>query len=358
MRTFWDLPLLLLITAACSISLLIIYSINKNLAANQMVFWLVGFLGLAIASVFDYRNWQHLSKWLYLSAIVLLVLVFFLGEPVRGSVRWINLGAFRFQPSELAKIASVFTLAAFYKNRSAAAFKNLAFSFLIVLPLITLVFREPDIGNSLSILAIWFGVSVASGFRLKALLTLLIIGALISIFSYELLAPYQKERINSFINPSSDPLATGYNVIQSKIAVGSGKFLGRGLGRGSQSLLNFLPESESDFIFAAASEQLGLIGAAILIAAFSAVILKVLSYAKDIDRFGALIITGIVSFLLFQFVVNIGMNMGLVPVTGITFPLVSYGGSSLVSTLFLLGVALSIKRAKNWGVKYYEYPVF
>lgn len=357
MRFSWDFPLLLFTLALGTFSLLIIFSVNKNLATNQFVFWLIGALALIFASSFDHRNWQKMSFGIYLVAIILLVLVFFVGEPIRGSTRWISFPSFRFQPSEFAKIAAIFTLAGFYSKRQASQFKNAALGFLLILPIFLLILREPDIGNALSVVAIWLGISVAAGLRPKTILVVFGISALVAILGYELLAPYQKQRILSFLNPASDPLTTGYNVIQSKIAVGSGQLFGRGLGRGSQSQLSFLPEAESDFIFASTAEQLGFFGAGLVIGIYSLLCLRIIKIAHGADRFASLTVAGIVSFLLFQFLVNVGMNMGIIPVTGITFPLVSYGGSSLISTLFLIGVAFSVKRAKNLGIKYYEYNI-
>ena len=176
-------------------------------------------------------------------------------------------------------------------------------------------------------------------------MAIFIVAALITgVLGYELLSGYQKDRIATFINPTKDPLGTGYNIIQSKIAIGSGQLFGRGLGRGSQSQLKFLPEAESDFIFASIAEQLGFLGAILIVLLQGGLILRILSYLQNVEKFGQLVIIGAVSFLLLQFLVNVGMNLGLLPVTGITLPLVSYGGSSLISTLFLLGVVFSVKR--------------
>jgi len=176
------------------------------------------------------------------------------------------------------------------------------------------------------------------------LFLLFAIGAIILILSYELLAPYQKNRILTFIDPNIDPLGTGYNIIQSKIAIGSGQLLGRGFAQGTQSQLKFLPEAESDFIFASITEQLGFAGAAVLTTIYAWLIIRIISFTKDKDRLGQLILIGITTFLVTQFTVNVGMNLALLPVTGITFPLVSYGGSSLLTTLFLLGIVYSILR--------------
>lgn len=344
MRQRWDLLLFIQILAIGAISLLVIFSINKNLALNQLVFWALGLLIFGIFSRFDYKNWRNLSTYFYIGAIAALFLLLLIAQPVRGSVRWIDLGIFRFQPAEVAKAAGILMLATFYHQRSAKEIKNLALSSLIILPAIILIFVQPDIGNTLAFFAIWLGISQVSGFRFKHLLTLLFLATLLATFFFELLAPYQKDRLISFFNPNADPLGTGYNLIQSKIAVGTGNFWGRGLGRGSQSQLNFLPEPESDFIFASIAEQLGFVGAALLLILYTWLIIRLLTIAREKNRFAQLIIAGTVSFFLLQFSVSIAMNMGLLPVTGITLPLVSYGGSSLITTLFLLGVAFSIIR--------------
>ena len=348
MRRIWDWPLFLLILAIGSVSLLVIYSINKNLALNQLVFWLLGLTVLYFVSLFDFRSFLKISLGFYVLTIIFLTLVHFVGEPVRGSIRWIDLGFFRFQPSEIAKVSSVIALASFYSQKSAKDLRNLVLSLLIILPLVFLILIQPDIGNALIIVCIWFGISLISGLQIKHLLIFSLLAIILATFSYEVLAPYQKGRISAFINPEKDPLGAGYNIIQSKIAIGSGQFFGRGLGRGSQSQLKFLPETESDFIFAVTGEQLGFLGASLVIVLFTAILLRIINFAKnDIDRFSQLIMTGITSFMLSQFFINIGMNMGIVPVTGITLPLVSYGGSSLVSTLFLLGIIFSIRRLRS-----------
>lgn len=344
MQRKWDLLALFLIVALGAISLLVIFSINRNLATNQLIYWIIGAATLSTTSLFPYNNWQRLAVPFYVFVLICLSLLFLVGEPIRGSVRWIDLGPFRFQPSELAKVASIFLLAKFYSERSARKLKNLTASFAMILPAIVLIFFEPDLGNSFALIAIWFGISLACGFRAKTIAGFALIAIVAAIFGYELLSSYQKDRIATFINPGRDPLGTGYNIIQSKIAIGSGQLFGRGLGQGSQSQLNFLPEAESDFIFASISEQLGFFGAILIVLLQGGLILRILSYTPSIEKFGQLVIIGTASFLTLQFMVNVGMNLGLFPVTGITLPLVSYGGSSLISILFLLGVVFSVKR--------------
>lgn len=344
MRKGFDFLTFLPILAIGTISLLVIYSINKNLAASQTLFWLLGLIAFFTAANFNYKDLKKYNILLYVFVIACLLLLFIFGDSVRGSVRWIQLGSFRFQPSELAKVSEIFLLATFFRQRSAKKIKNIILSGLLVFPLAALVFLEPDLGNATSIVAIWFGVILIAGFRLKTLFALLALGILLATFSYELLPDYQKQRVGTFINPNGDPLGTGYNILQSKIAIGSGKVWGRGLGRGSQSQLNFLPEAESDFIFASISEQLGFVGSSILIILYVTLIWRISSTFKTEDIYGQLILAGVSSFLIFQTTINIGMNMALLPVTGITLPLVSYGGSSLVSTLFLLGIAFSVNK--------------
>lgn len=340
----WDYVAFLSILALGSISLLIISSVNKSLTTSQSLFWILGIIIFFISSNFDYRNWQKLALPFYSLVTLSLVLLIFIGDPIRGSIRWIDIGPFRFQPSELAKVTTILLLTSYFKERSAATFKNALISFLIILPAILLVFRQPDLGNAIVILAIWLGLSFSAGFKIKYLAILFLISILLSFFGFELLSDYQKSRLSTFINPTSDPLGQGYNIIQAKIALGSGGFLGKGLGHGSQSQLNFLPEPESDFIFASLVEQLGFVGGSLIIAIFTILITRIVKAARFANRYGALIIAGTTSYLTIQFLINIGMNMALLPVTGITLPLVSYGGSSLISTLFLLGVVFSIKR--------------
>lgn len=344
MRRGFDYSLILIILALGALSLLIIYSLNKNLAFNQLIFWVIGLTVMTITSLFNFKNWQNLALPFYLVASFFLVSLFFVAEPVRGSIRWIDLGFFRFQPSEIAKVTGILILSSYFLKRSAAEFKYLLGGFLLILPLFILVFLQPDIGNSLLFLVIFLGISIISGLKIRTLFFLFILFLILSFTIFRFLAPYQKDRLYSFINPTADPLGTGYSLIQSKIAVGSGKFLGRGLGRGTQSQLEFLPETESDFIFASVAEQLGFLGAGVVIMLYSLLFVKLISLSKNSDRFSQLILSGSIAYLFFQFAINIGMNLGLLPVTGITLPFFSYGGSSLISILLLIGIILSLKR--------------
>lgn len=344
MRVKWDILVILEILALGSISVLIISSINPTLARNQLIYWIIGFILLFLISHFDYRIFTRYSTGFYVACLITLVLLLFLGEAIRGSTRWFDFAFFRFQPSELTKIATILTLSNFYTSNLANNFKNITKGLLIIAPATLLVFIQPDIGNSLAFLAIWLGIVLASGIKLKHIASLVLLTTIVSFFLIEFLAPYQQERLKSFINPARDPLGAGYNIIQSKIAIGSGLLLGRGYSQGTQSQLQFLPEAESDFIFASIAEQLGLLGAAIVLVVSSSLVVRLISYINRADRQAQLIIVGALSYLIVQFSVNVGMNLGLLPVTGITFPLVSYGGSSLITNMILFGIVFSIIR--------------
>ena len=341
-----DFKGLFFILAIGAISLLVIFSLNRPLFYNQLIFWAVGLAVFYLASGFHLHLWENLAVPLYILSLVLLFVIFLVAEPVRGSVRWIDLGVFRIQPSEIAKVAVILVLANFFSSRSAATVKNIFLSFLIVLPPVLLIFIQPDIGNALPILAIWASVAFVAGFKLKHFLAISILAIFAGLLFFQFLEPYQKSRIETYINPTQDRLGTGYQIIQSKIAIGSGQLFGKGLGQATQSQLKFLPEAESDFIFASIAESLGLVGSLLLVVLYSILIVRILGFAKTKSRFAQLTVVGAVAFLGVQMLINISMNMGYVPVTGITLPLVSYGGSSLLSTLLVLGIVFSIERHK------------
>ena len=339
-----DLKTLFLVLAIGSISLLVIFSINRSLFYNQLIFWIIGLTVFYLASNFNLQIWEDLAKPFYFFTLLLLIAIFIIAEPVRGSVRWLDLGIFRIQPSEISKVAAVLILAVFFSSHSAAFVRNILLSFMIIAPFAFLVFIQPDIGNSLSFIGIWAGITFASGFRIKQFLIICIIAAVLGIIIFQFLEPYQKARITAYINPSQDRLGTGYQIIQSKIAIGSGQLLGKGLGQATQSQLKFLPEAESDFIFSSISESLGLVGSGLLLVLYAFLIVRVLGFAYTGSRLAQLVVAGTVSFFCIQILINVGMNLGLLPVTGITLPLVSYGGSSLITTLFLLGIVFSTGR--------------
>lgn len=291
---------------------------------------------------FDYRALSSYIKVLYWLTVILLAVTWFIGFESRGSTRWISFGPVNFQPSEFAKPVLILTLAWFWSKNS-ATWKAIFRSVLITLPIFALIFIQPDLGTSLTILAIWGGLLVASNISIAKILTLLIIGLLALPTSWFFMHDYQRERIISFVSPEQDPQGIGFHAIQSTIAVGSGNIFGRGLGRGTQSRLQFLPEFRTDFIFAFIAEELGFVGSSIVLILYGLImflIFRIISLSRD--RFGELIGIGVLSMLGIQIFINVGMNIGILPITGITLPLLSYGGSSLLSVLVCLGLVASV----------------
>lgn len=342
-----DIALIIPVVLLLSFSLLMISSTSANLALQQLIFMVLGIALFLVLSRVDYRYFSGLAALFYFFSLLMLILLPLVGEEIRGSTRWIELSFFRFQPSELAKLSLILVLASFFAKRS-LSLKNVFLSSLLVLPIFTLVLRQPDLGNALVIAFIYFLVLFVAGFSNIIIFLGMVFGLLLLPVLFTLLAPYQQSRVITFLDPSHDPLGIGYSVIQSQIAVGSGQLTGRGFGRGTQSHLAFLPERQTDFIFATVSEELGLVGAAILISLFVLLLVHVLDISKMAkDRFATYVAIGIFGWVFFQVAINVGMNVGIFPVTGITLPLISYGGSSLVSLLVSLGVLSSISRAAH-----------
>lgn len=340
-------PIILSSLSLLSFGILVIYSSSPELAIQQSIFAFVGIAVFLFISQIELYSIRNLINPLYILIIILLVVVFILGIETRGSLRWIPLGIFNIQPSEFAKPVLILTLAKFWSGRL-PNWQNILKSILWSLPFLILVFRQPDLGSTLTIGAIWLGMLFASEISFKKTVLIGLISLFIIPLSWMFLHDYQRDRITSFLDPGGDPLGRGYNVIQSTIAVGSGELIGRGLGRGTQSRLQFLPEFRTDFIFASIAEEMGFIGSLIIISIYLYLLiysLKVIQ--KGVSHFNFLIIIGVVSMLLFQIFVNIGMNMGLLPITGITLPLLSYGGSSLIATLICLALVASIVRFKD-----------
>lgn len=301
-------------------------------------------LAVALAS-FDYRILNAYSTKLYFAVLAILVLVLLLGTTVRGTTGWLGIGNLRVQPVEITKLILIIFLASFLskkKTKLEEVVKILASVVLVAVP-IFLILKQPDFGSASIIGAIWCGMLLVSGISRKNLAILILALALSAGSGYFLLKDYQKERIINFVDPSNDPRGSGYNVIQSMVAVGSGGIFGKGLGHGSQSQLNFLPEKKTDFIFAVMAEELGLFGALLVIFLFGVLLYRMKETARLArDNFGYLLVVGILIMFFCQIFINIGMNIGLNPVAGVPLPLLSYGGSSLVAILAALGIVQSV----------------
>lgn len=340
-----NFPISLISFLLVSIGLLVIYSSSKELAIQQLIFTIIGVIFFFLVSRFELQSIRSYIKLMYILILILLLFVLILGFETRGSLRWIPLGIFNIQPSEFAKPILILFLAKFWSENFPTwlnIFKSLFWS----APIILLIFKQPDLGSTLTLIAVWLGMLLATHISVKKMIMLFFIIILIIPTGWLFLHDYQKERILSFLTPESDPLGKGYNLIQSTIAVGSGELLGRGLGRGTQSRLQFLPEFRTDFIFASIAEEMGFVGSVLILSLYLFLLIYFLIVAQRTDnQFNLLVILGVASMFLFQVFVNIGMNVGLLPITGITLPLISYGGSSLIATCLSLGmVASSVKK--------------
>jgi rod shape determining protein RodA len=332
------------------LGILMIYSasieadgIDYSFVIRQTSYLSLGVAAFFIISRIDYRLLAHFSTVFYVAVIALLLLTFIIGETTRGSVRWIDFNFITVQASEIAKPVIILALATFFSKYSPKKLTNVVISFVIVAVPSFLVFLQPDLGNTLIILSLWLVLVFAAGVRFLHLALIIIISSLTAPVAWTFLKDYQKDRLASFLSPQEDPLGSGYNLVQSIIAVGSGGLTGRGFGRGTQSHLNFLPEQKTDFIFATTAEELGFLGVSLVLGSLGIIIYRIyVIFTRCSDSLGSLVVLGVGSVIVIHAFINIGMNIGLFPVTGITLPLLSFGGSSLLSTMIGLGLASSI----------------
>jgi rod shape determining protein RodA len=341
----WQIALISLLLSV--VGILVIFSSSSNLAILQFLFVLLGFVFFIFICSFDYRSLKGFIIPLYLLIIFLLLSVLVIGTETRGSLRWISIGFFNIQPSEFAKPAIILFLAHFW-SKNAPSWINIFKSILWTSPFLLIIFKQPDLGSTIVIAGIWFGMLIGSKISFKKILVIFLVLLFILPVFWFTLHDYQKNRFSAFLSPQSDPLGEGYNIIQSTIAVGSGQFLGRGIGRGTQSRLQFLPEFRTDFIFASMAEELGFSGSIIILFLYMILFFSILRYSsQSFDFFGTMICFGVLSMLILQVFINIGMNIGLLPITGITLPLLSYGGSSVLSTFISLGFVCSVAKISS-----------
>lgn len=350
-----DWYLLINIVLLMIFGLAALYSLQiKALSPDFTLFYrqlTLAIFGLAIFFVFslvDYHLWGDYYKIILIVSVLLLVGVLFKGVSLGGSTGWYVVGGQSFQPVELAKIALIIFLARYFSQhaRDFMLTKHLFISGLVSALLIALLIIQPDLGSAMILFFIWLALALflplPRSYLLKIFLALIIMAAA---SWFLVLRDYQKERILTFVNPSTDPLGAGYNVRQSMVAVGAGRLIGRGLTSGSQSQLNFLPTQETDFIFAVIAEELGLVGAGILLLLFLSLFYRLFRIIKETrDGFGSFLVLGILAMFTGQLAVNVGMNLGLAPVAGLTLPFVSYGGSSLITSLLAMAIVQNIQR--------------
>jgi rod shape determining protein RodA len=285
---------------------------------------------------------------LYIASLVMLLLVLVVGRTIKGAKSWFSFGVFSFEPADLVKLLVIMVLAKYFSRRHVeiARVKHLLISAVYAFVPIALIMLQPDFGSAMVVAGLWIGMSLIAGISKRQII--IILAAIIVLFSLMWLfvfKPYQKARIHTFFNPTADVRGRGYNAYQSVIAVGSGGILGKGLGYGTQSRLNYLPEYQTDFIFAAFAEEWGFVGALIIIGCFIVVLWRLIVHARrGASNFETLFCAGFALLLFEHVIVNIGMNIGIMPVTGIPLPFMSYGGSHILAECIGLGIVLSMAR--------------
>ena len=334
-------PVVLLI----SFSSVVIYSADPGRAQLHVLFACAGLLGFIALTMLDYRLLHRLAVPLFLGLIAVLSSLVLFGTEVRGSRRWLFIGEVGIQPSEFAKVAVIIILAAFLRRAAhrGVNLRTILLSLLLAGLPIGLVFLQPDLGTSLTFVAVWAGLLFSAGLPLAYVFGFTVLGIISLPVIWQFMQEYQRTRIMVFLNPHSDPLGAGYNVLQAMIAVGSGRLAGRGFGRGTQSHLRFLPEQHTDFIFATLAEEWGFLGVSLLLLFFLLLLTRIFMVAyQSRTTFGMLLCVGVAYLFMTQLLINIGMNMGVMPVTGLPLPLVSYGGSSMVASLAALGLVHSV----------------
>ena len=349
----YDVILLGATSLLIALGLLVLYSSGIRSAqsasqldtSRQVIYVLVGAVLFWLVTRLDYDVLRGYSKAIYIIMVVLLIIVEVFGATRLGATRWISLGFFQFQPSEFAKLALIIFLARFFADSydHSDKIKYLIISILYLLPPLLLVLAQPDLGTALVLLVIWLAMALTSRIKKRYFVALLAILVISTPLLYPRLAPYQQQRVATFVSPTANPSTTGYNVNQAIIAVGSGGIFGQGLSSGSQSQGNFLPSQNTDFIFAVLSEKLGFFGGVVCIFLYSVLVVRAIWIARNSsDRFGTFLAIGIATMFGFHVVVNISMNIGLLPVTGIPLPFISAGGTSMIISLLSVAILESI----------------
>ena len=319
----------------------------RYLLNRQMTFSLIGLAVMVVVATFNYRRLRAWAFPLYLGGLALLIAVLSpLGASAKGAQRWINVGFFQLQPSEFMKLAVLVALAYFLSERRGhpAAGAVVGACALVLVPAV-LIFKQPDLGTLLVLMALLLTMLVVGGTRARTMFVIILLGvsSVIGILHTHVLKDYQLARLTAFLDPSADKQRTGYNLDQARIAVGSGQLTGKGLFTGTQTNLDFVPEVQTDFIFTAVGEELGFVGSVVLLGLFAIFLwrgLRIAMLSKDL--FGTMLAAGVVAMLAFQMFINIGMTIGVSPITGIPLPFVSYGGSSIVTTYIATGLLLNV----------------
>ncbi|BBO85646.1 rod shape-determining protein RodA [Desulfosarcina ovata subsp. sediminis] len=350
----FDWGLLTLTLAIGGIGLVVLYSAVSAGAAppdivlfkKQLIWYGGGMVIMVLSFLFDYKQFERFANAIYLASVASLVAVLFFGKYVGGSRRWLSLGPFSLQPSEMAKVAVIIVLARYYAkmiSTEGMSFRDLMMPvFLTAIPF-ALIVRQPDLGTAMVIALIAGVMTLFAKIERRTFSWLVATFTMLVPLVWFFLRGYQKQRILTFLNPDRDPLGAGYHIIQSKIAIGSGMLTGKGFLKGTQNTLSFLPEQHTDFIFSVLSEEWGMAGSLTLIVLFMIMIAWGLNIAgRCRDPFGIILSVGVTAMIAWQVLINIGMVMGLMPVVGVTLPFVSYGGSSIITMLMGIGLLMNV----------------
>jgi rod shape determining protein RodA len=325
----------------------IINNLNLKYVKLQLLWFALGLVLMGITIWIDYSTIGELTNYIYWANVALLLIVLVLGHTAKGSQAWFRLGNRGFQPSEIAKISIIITMAKLLGSKEGSItslWELMPIFFHFSIPFV-LILLQPDFGTAMVYIVILFGMLFVAGLSYKLLFGFIGAGlASLPLLWFFVLEDFQKNRILTFFDPSRDPMGAGYNVLQSMIAIGSGQLFGKGLLKeGAMSQLDFIPEKHTDFIFSVTAEALGFVGAALLVVLYALLIFRTLSLARKAkDKFGSLIIMGVLSMVMFHIFENIGMSMGMMPVTGIPLPFMSYGGSSMFTNMISFGLVLNV----------------
>ena len=350
----FDWVLLTLLLLVCGMAFLNLYSASYPPTGGvppylkQAYLLLMGVAGIIFLISFDYKDLHFWNYPVYLLVIALLALVLFVGNSAGGAQRWINLGFFQLQPSEPAKLMMVVTLASYYSRKEVAngySIKDLITPIILMAIPFTLILIQPDLGTALMFVIIFISMTVFARLRWSSYVILGLTGIVLAVVGWlYVLKPYQRQRIETLLNPTKDTLGEGYQILQSKIAVGSGGLFGKGYMEGTQGHLHFLPERHTDFAFSVWCEEWGFVGSLFFLSVYFFMLLWGLHVAMSArDRFGLFLALGVVALIFWQAVINLLMILGFLPVVGIPLPLFSYGGSSLLTTLLGMGILMNVR---------------
>lgn len=354
LASHFDWPLFGLAIGLTLLGIITIYSATYSIieeragiaASRQATWFLMGLVAMVLAFSVDYHYVDRVAYPFYAAVLLLLFVVHFMGTEGGGSQRWLHLGFFALQPSELAKLSLVLVLAKHFQYDEPSDGYGLRESwipFVLATPLLLLILLQPDLGTAVIVLLVFLSVLLMGGLRVRSFASLVAGGLAMLPIGWHFLKPYQQMRVWTFLNPDLDPLGAGYHVIQSKIAVGSGRFFGKGYLQGTQNRLDFLPAQHTDFIFSVFAEEWGFIGSVILLGLYVALIFLALgAVARSKDRFGAMLAFGVVAILFWQVVINVAMVTGVLPVVGIPLPFFTYGGSSLLAMMVGVGLVINV----------------